>query len=172
MGTSTSSKSIEIVQAILASIREQLSQAKSIAQQAAEAATGEESRAEDKHDTRSTEASYLARGQSLRVAQFESELEYYSAQLASLEKDSGARAPRESVAACTWVRVQNQKQVRDYWVTTMSGGTSYRVGDLEVHTLSLSSPLGDALLGARTGDEVEIDSPQGPRIYRVLSVGS
>ncbi len=38
--------------------------------------------------------------------------------------------------------------------------------------VSPDSPLGRALLGARTGDEVEIDAPRGPWRARILSVGS
>jgi transcription elongation factor GreA len=37
--------------------------------------------------------------------------------------------------------------------------------------VSPDSPVGRALLGARAGDEVEIDAPSGPWRARILSVG-
>ncbi len=36
--------------------------------------------------------------------------------------------------------------------------------------LTLSSPLGSALLGQSVGDEVELESPQGTRVYEVVDV--
>ena len=41
---------------------------------------------------------------------------------------------------------------------------------MDVQTLTPSSPLGRALLGLSQGDEAEVATPQGTRIYDVLSV--
>jgi transcription elongation GreA/GreB family factor len=40
-----------------------------------------------------------------------------------------------------------------------------------VSGVSPSSPLGQALLGAKEGDEVEVDAPRGAWRARVVSVG-
>jgi len=37
--------------------------------------------------------------------------------------------------------------------------------------LSIESPVGKALLGARAGDEVEIATPRGSRTLRIVSIG-
>lgn len=42
--------------------------------------------------------------------------------------------------------------------------------DLEQGKISISSPIGKALLGKEEGDEVEVDAPGGKRIYEVLKV--
>ena len=42
--------------------------------------------------------------------------------------------------------------------------------DLEQGKISISSPIGRALLGRQEGDEVEVNAPGGKRIYEVLKV--
>lgn len=42
--------------------------------------------------------------------------------------------------------------------------------DLEQGKISISSPIGKALLGKEEGDEVEVNAPGGKRIYEVLKV--
>ncbi len=48
------------------------------------------------------------------------------------------------------------------------------VGDLEANLekgqISLSSPMGKALIGKQQGDEVVVNAPAGDQIYEVLSV--
>ena len=36
--------------------------------------------------------------------------------------------------------------------------------------ISISSPLGRALIGRETGDSVEVDSPRGTRYYEIMRV--
>ncbi len=42
--------------------------------------------------------------------------------------------------------------------------------DLEHGKISISSPIGKALLGKEEGDEVEVDAPGGKRVYEILKV--
>lgn len=42
--------------------------------------------------------------------------------------------------------------------------------DAAAHALSLSSPLGQALLGRSPGDRVQVQAPGGTRIYQVLEI--
>ena len=42
--------------------------------------------------------------------------------------------------------------------------------DLSAGRLSVVSPVGRALVGARTGDEVAVETPRGRALYRVLNV--
>ena len=42
--------------------------------------------------------------------------------------------------------------------------------DLEQGRISISSPIGRALLGKEEGDEVEVDAPGGKRLYEILDV--
>lgn len=43
--------------------------------------------------------------------------------------------------------------------------------DPKAGRLSVASPVGKALVGARSGDEVEVETPRGRVTYRVLNVG-
>jgi transcription elongation GreA/GreB family factor len=43
-------------------------------------------------------------------------------------------------------------------------------GDPANGSISADSPLGRAILGARTGDKVEVDAPAGRRVVTVVSV--
>jgi transcription elongation factor GreA len=43
--------------------------------------------------------------------------------------------------------------------------------DLRAGRLSAESPVARALMGARPGDEVAVDTPRGPRRYRVARLG-
>jgi transcription elongation factor GreA len=42
--------------------------------------------------------------------------------------------------------------------------------DLAAGRLSVVSPVGRALVGARSGDEVAVETPRGRAMYRVLNV--
>jgi transcription elongation GreA/GreB family factor len=39
-----------------------------------------------------------------------------------------------------------------------------------VQSLNPSSPLGSALMGLSVGDEAEVESPQGVRVYEIVSL--
>jgi transcription elongation GreA/GreB family factor len=116
----------------------------------AEGATHEENRAEGDKDMRSTEASYLARGQALRVAALDEEL----ARLAAV--DPRPFAPDEPVVPGAVVTLRSELGVSRVFL--LPGGAGKRVGDAArpITVVTPSSPLGSALLGARTGDVVEV----------------
>jgi len=61
-----------------------------------------------------------------------------------------------------------------YEVDTEKEVTYQLVGDLEADIdqgqISVSSPIGRALVGKNEGDEVEVVAPSGARVYEVLNV--
>jgi hypothetical protein len=138
------------------------------ARAAHQAATHEESKAEDRHDTFAIEASYLAAGQSARVMELEkvrTELEGYLS--GSRESDRvvpGSLLSYESDGAIHWV------------LMAKSGGgfrTSLGTGGQEVtlvQILSTTSPLGSELLGLRAGDEIEVEIRGSVREFRIQAV--
>ena len=144
-------------------------------------ATHEETRAEDPKDTRATEASYLARGLAERVEQLRGQLD----RLRALDLlDFGADSPAGLGAL---VRVKEEKaepepdQEADeeaegpggsmtYFLLPAGGGESIVFLGTEVRVLSPSSPLGRKLLGAKVGDEFEIDLPRGQTTLCVVNV--
>jgi transcription elongation GreA/GreB family factor len=112
---------------------------------AKEASIHEESRAEDAHDTRSTEASYLAAGQAQRTAQVEA-LTHYFRSLDTKDFSAGQR-----IAPGAWVELR-QGSFRTCYLLVASGGGRKIDG---VQVLSTASPLGEAMLGARQGEPLE-----------------
>lgn len=64
------------------------------------------------------------------------------------------------------IRLQNLTNGQEVTYTLMTG----EVIDIDENQVSLGSPMGQALLGCRAGDEVTVCAPQGIRRFRVLSV--
>jgi transcription elongation GreA/GreB family factor len=153
-----------IIQLISEKIASELEALKAAAIAAADAATGDESKQEDKHDTRATEASYLARGQAERVSALERELlAYRGFPLKSF-------GPADPIAVGALVKLKSGAHARWLLLTPQAGGLSVKVDGIEVQALSVTSPLGDALIAARVGDEVDIESPKESKTYEVLEI--
>lgn len=134
------------------------------AKDAAEAATHEENRPEGDKDMRSTEASYIARGQAERVREMEAAL----AKLASMPIKAFAEGDR--IGASALVALADGGRHTTYFLVTAAGGERLGAGDAAVTTLATTSPLGKALLGLVAGDDVELKTAQGDRSYEIVSV--
>ena len=140
--------------------------------EAAEAVTHEENRAEGDKDMRSTEASYVARGQAERVHELEKSL----AKLAAVTVKDFAKGA--AVEASAVVEIEHDaeragagsKKKTTYFVVPAGGGIRLRAAGLEVLTLATTSPLGAAILGLSEGDEAEVEGPQGTKSYTIVSV--
>ena len=151
-----------LLEALRADLAAELERATRHARDAAEAATHEEARAESSKDMRSTEISYVARGQALRAR----ELERALAKLAAMPvRDLGVG---DAIEVSALVEVQKDGRRSTYLLVTAGGGQ--RLGDTDVQTLATTSPLGAALLGLRAGEAVEVTTPQGVSSGIVLSV--
>lgn len=120
------------------------------AQQTREGATHESSRAEGDKDMRSTEQSYLARGQAMRVEDLAEQLQ----RLAVFPLPTFG--PDATVSAGALVRVDVEDAERVFFVVPFGGGTVLDVGGLEITVVTPSSPVGQALLGKQTGDSFEL----------------
>ena len=127
-------------------------------------ATHEQSRAENKYDTRGLEASYLARGQSLQAAELEA-----------------AIAAFETLAACAFTAVDpidlgalvelESPGGRDlYFLGPKAGGTEVTHQKREILVITPQSPLGEQLLGRKQGDALELNLGGKRATYRITSV--
>ncbi len=127
---------------------------------AIEAATHEEARAESDKDMRSTEASYLARGQAQRVAALATEIQRLkSLELGTFDAGSAIRA-----GALVTLRAEGKRSV----VFVLPAGAAVRVEPIRV--ITPVSPLGSALLGAHVGDVVEVERGERLDEYEVVAV--
>lgn len=125
-------------------------------------ATDQEFKAESKYDTRSLEASYLASAETRRVEELKLDLQMLE------EVDLKISAQSQEVCIGSLVELRHKDQDRYYFLIPTSGGTLLKVEDKAVLVVSVFSPLGDAVLGLKQGDEFEVETPKELRTYRVI----
>ncbi len=164
----------KILAAFIAQFEREIETLTAAAKAAHEAATHEESKAEDSHDTRGIEASYLAGAQAARAA----ELRQVILEYRSLAND--AEKPMRTVAAGAVVKIQpveSEDEPRPKgapllaFVAVRGGGTTVEVDGRTFSVFTPTSPIGEAILGASAGEVVAIESKGGSRAYRVEEVG-
>jgi transcription elongation GreA/GreB family factor len=129
---------------LLAQLVDMLATARIAHASAVEGATHSEAKAENDKDTRGLEQSYIARGQAQRVADLEA---------AVVDVEKMKLAPCTAVAMSALVTVEEDGDERRYFVAPHGGGNTLAG---EIHVVTLSSPIGKALLGKRADDEVEL----------------
>lgn len=127
-----------------------------------EGVTHADAKADGIKDMRATEASYIARGQALRVASLRADLERVEALRVR------PFGPDDPIALSAVVTVcDDDDQSRRMFLAPAGGGT--RLGDIRVVTPG--SPMGRALLGRRVGDEVEVKAgPAGGQQLEITDV--
>lgn len=122
---------------------------------AREGATHEEAKPENDKDTRALEASYLARGQALRI----DELRGGIADVEAMRlRDFAPDAP---IALGALVHTDEDGARQRFFVAPHGGGK--RLGDGTVQVITPQSPLGRAMLGRRQGEPCEVVVGGKPR---------
>ncbi len=137
-------------EALRAALTSALETMASAAAQTREGATHEESRAEGDKDMRSTEQSYLARGQAMRAEELAEQL----ARLTRLEPCAYGEDDAIGPDALVGVSVDDEERV--FYVVPFGGGTELTVEGVRVTVVTPSSPVGGALVGRRAGDDFEL----------------
>ena len=160
----SSSYKRRLLDTLVQKLTEERERATSQAHEAASGATHEENRAESDKDMRSTEASYVARGQAERVTKLEQSI----ALLSRMELREFAKGSH--VEASALVTLEQAGKELTYFLVVAAGGERLTFEGKNLQTLATTSPLGQALLGLVEGDEAEVESPQGARYYTVTSV--
>lgn len=127
-------------------------------------ATHEQSRAENKYDTRGLEASYLARGQARQVAELEASIQ----QVRTLPRR--AFGPADPIDLGAYVETGRRGGTSCYFLAPRAGGTEVTIDGREVLVITPQSPLGRQLLGHRQGDPVKIELAGRTETHRVERV--
>ncbi len=140
-----------LVEKIIARLAEEVESYARSARASQAEATDEQSKAENKYDTRGLEASYLAHGQSRQAAEIEEAIEQFRGLTVrgfSVKDaiDLGALVELESNGAGTL-----------YFIGPRSGGTEIEHGGKAVLVITPQSPLGRQLIGAKLGNRLEIE---------------
>ncbi|MCP4805686.1 MAG: GreA/GreB family elongation factor [Proteobacteria bacterium] len=138
-------------------LREELAAVERVAAMARDEVGNSETKAEGKYDTRSTEASYLARGQAWRVV----ELRRLVAWIEAFEP-----TPREQVSIGALVHVEPG----GWLFVAPVGGHTVTVDGVRVRAISPASPLGQAMAELEDGDGFQVQTPRGEIDHEVLQV--
>ncbi len=154
----------KLVEMIIAKIEEELRVLVTAAKAAHEAATHEESKAEDQHDTRGLEASYLAGAQAQRAGELQQLLIVFK-NLKLKDLPSGS-----SIAVGAMVEVLSENRKAYYFLAPGGGGMSFTIEGKRINLISPQSPLGEELVGRKVGHTIEVETKGAIREYEILSV--
>ncbi len=143
-------RATDIIERIIATLQSELSAATAAARETAGEATDDESRPENKYDTRALEASYVASAQAHYAKDLAEALQAYR-NLALPPEDINA-----PVALGRLVTTLSPQGRETYFIGPARGGLEIPIADETVVTvLTPQSPLGAQLLGKRVGGRTE-----------------
>mgnify|MGYP003624266856 FL=1 len=158
----------EIHDAITKALLNRFKTAELAAKQAHQAATGDESVAENKYDTFGLEASYLAHGQSQRVIECEQDWLLFSKKALHLHRID------HPVTLWTLVELEALNSAlsgkKYFFISPCAGGLSVEVSEKSIFSVTASSPVGKALIGKMVDDEVCLTKNGHQVAYEITSI--
>lgn len=135
------------------------------AKTAHEAAIHEENVPDNKYDTLSLEASYLAQGQANRAQEIKSALHAYrTLELQQFSDDTPIR-----LTALVTLEAEDG-ETRTVFIGPEEGGMKLDLEGCEVLVISPNSPLGRDLIGKTVGDEVELGKGRECKEFGITEV--
>ena len=153
-----------IARKIIAALQAELSGFTKAAREAQAAATDPDSKAENKYDTRTLEASYLARGVAFRVAETGEALAAWES-LPPL--DFSAMKPAATGAL---VLLENRHGPAGYFIGPGGGGTTVEHEGVEITVITSVSPMGKQLLHRREGEMFYLETGGGKEQTLIAAV--
>ena len=153
-----------VMNALLELLAEVSAKATQAANTTREGATHPEAKPENDKDTRALEQSYLARGQALRVAELNDDLQ--------LLRTLPLRvfAPGDPAAVGALVTLKSENDERCLFLVPRSGGHELSIDGRKVFVVTPQSRLGAAVLGRSVDDDVEIVVQGVKREYVVAAL--
>lgn len=129
------------------------------------AATSEESKAENKYDTRGLEASYLAGAQAERTLVMQKEIDLLGRLTIRTFNDTTA------IDLTAIVEVVSDNQSKKFFlILPNSGGTQIEFLGIKYFVITPKSPLGMKLMGKKVGDVINFKTKDTDVEYEILSV--
>lgn len=153
-----------LVAKIIAQLTQELKVMITAARAAHSEATHEQSRADNKYDTRGLEAAYLARGQSKQVAETEQAIELF--QVLAL-KPFGSKDPIDLGA---YIELESNGETDSYFMGPRAGGCEIQIQNREILVITPQSPLGQQLLGKCQGEVLKLVLGGVPKVRTVARV--
>lgn len=154
-----------LIEDIINQLQRQRQSSIAAADVAKETATHTENVAENRYDTLGLEASYLAHGQSLRTQETEASIESFKALGKSLSHDLlNALSKNLDIPSSELVQIGSLIHLEDqdgqrkwYFLAAKSGGLTIHSQSCDVFVLTPQAPMGAALMGKETGDEISVN---------------
>jgi transcription elongation GreA/GreB family factor len=140
----------EVLQALIGHLAAELETLTRAAKASYSAATDPDSRAENKYDTRTLEASYVARGQAQRVAELGAALQQFQALTAA--------TPGAVVQLGSLISLRTPNDTLHFFLGPAAGGSEVTLGSDSVQVITPASPLGQKLIGKRAGDSIPLNA--------------
>ena len=157
-----------IIGKIIAALAAELEGYARSARAAHDVATDEQSKAENKYDTRGLEASYLAHGQSRQATEIMQAMQQY--ETLPLREF----APDEAIHIGALVELElgfGKKGGRaTYFIGPCAGGTEIHSEGRDALVITPHSPMGRQLVGLKRGERLQIQVSGKSDSYRVASV--
>ncbi len=154
-----------VIQKIIAKLTRELEVYLRAAQFSRAEATHESNKAENKYDTRGLEASDLARGQSKQVAEIESAI-------ADFEGLAARKfAADDAIAVGALVELELGGEKNFYFLGPRAGGTEIIHDKKEILVITPQSPLGEQLIGKKSGEALKLKLGKEVRPAKIFSVG-
>lgn len=153
-----------LVQFIIQQLETDMVMLREAARATYEAATHEESKPENEYDTRGLEAAYLAGAQAKRVGEVEELLSIYKyIQI----KDFTAT---EAISSTALVQIALNDRKSYVFLMSKGGGMVLSFEGHPIQIVTPNSPLGEALLGLKSGDTAVVEKGKQILEYEILSV--
>lgn len=157
----------EIQKAITCALLRRFETAQWSVKQAHDAATDEESVAENKYDTFGLEASYLAHGQSQRVLECEKDWLSFNKKAFVVYDDS------DSIGLWCLVELallDSSGISKHFFISPCAGGLTVEFNGQVVYLITPSSPVGKMLVGKEIDDEVNLRLNGQQMIYEIVTI--
>ena len=150
-----------LLQALLEVLEDDLALQTRAANLARDEATNEESRAENKYDTRGQEAAYLAEGQAKIATELVEAITLYR----SLKlTDCG---PPNPITVGTVMEITRNGSSMFSFLGPRAGGTDFEFEGVSYTVITPVSPLGRAVLGRRQGETVYLTARGKPQPHLI-----
>lgn len=150
----------DLLQKVISSLQDTLDTTIQSAMEAKEFSTNEESKAENKYDTRGLEASYLASGQSQRAKKLEEQI--YNLKKVLIKPFTSD----DPINVGALVKVLKDPNIEKWFFILPAGAVEITVDNVKISTLTLESPLGRRFYQCHQDDEVDHNG----QVYEILEV--
>ena len=127
-------------------------------------ASDEQNKAEDKYDTRSLETAYIANSQARQATATEEALAAY--QTLKLLKFTTTTPIHLSAL----IELDSRGERIFYFLGPNSGGLEIEVADKGILVITPESPMGQHLIGRRTGDRFKLQTRVPAQEFKIISV--